>query len=56
MKLLIGIPAYNEEAIVGKIVKSFPDKIAGIKEKDILVVDDGSSDKTFTTSKEPRSW
>ena len=51
MKLLIGIPAYNEEAIVGKIVKSFPDKIAGIKEKDILVVDDGSSDKTFTTAK-----
>lgn len=51
MKLLIGIPAYNEEAIVGKIVNSFPDKIAGIKEKDILVVDDGSSDKTFTTAK-----
>ncbi len=46
MKLLIGIPAYNEEKMIGKVLKSLPKKINGITDIDILVVDDGSSDNT----------
>lgn len=46
MKLLIGIPAYNESSMIGKIVKSIPKKIDRIDERDILVVNDGSTDDT----------
>lgn len=46
MKLLIGIPAYNEEKMLGQVLKSLPEKIKGMGKIDILVVDDGSSDKT----------
>jgi glycosyltransferase involved in cell wall biosynthesis len=46
MKMLIGIPAYNEENMLGKAIKSLPKKIKGMEKIDILVVDDGSFDKT----------
>src|SRR4030042_4239413 len=46
MKLLIGIPAYNEAQMIGKILKSFPKKITGIESITFLVVDDGSEDNT----------
>jgi len=44
--LVILIPAYNEEANIEKAVLSIPRKIMGIKKVQVLVVDDGSSDKT----------
>lgn len=46
MKLLIGIPAYNEGKIIGRLIKSIPDKINNFSQVDILVVDDGSKDDT----------
>ena len=46
MKLLIGVPAYNEENVIGKVLKNLPRKISGISKIDILVVNDGSSDET----------
>lgn len=49
-KLLIGIPAFNEREMIGKVVKSLPDVISGIDRIDILVVDDGSSDGTGTVA------
>lgn len=48
MNLLVGIPAYNEEKMIAFVIKSIPKKIKGIKNIDILVLDDGSSDKTAT--------
>lgn len=51
MKLLIGIPAYNEEEAIEKIVKSIPARIGLIRQIDILVVDDGSNDDTFIKAK-----
>lgn len=51
MKLLIGIPAYNEEKMLGRVIKSLPKKIKGIEKIDILVIDDGSSDKTSDVAK-----
>lgn len=46
MNLLIAIPAYNEEFFLGKVIKSIPQKIKGIKKIDTVVIDDGSEDKT----------
>lgn len=46
MKLIIQIPAYNEEENIGNVLKEIPKKIDGIDEIKILVINDGSSDKT----------
>jgi len=49
--MLIGIPAFNEEKMIGEVIKSLPKKIKGVSRIDILVVDDGSSDKTGIVAK-----
>ena len=46
MKLVVVIPAYNEESNIEKAVLSIPRKINGIDKVEVLVVDDGSTDKT----------
>ena len=45
--ILIIIPAYNEEKMVGKVIDDL--KKAGFE--NIIVIDDGSSDKTGEVSK-----
>jgi len=45
-KLLVLIPAYNEEEKIEKTVLSIPRKLSGIDKVEVLVVDDGSEDKT----------
>lgn len=47
MKLVVTIPAYNEEKTISKVIYEIPKKIEGIDEIRILVIDDGSTDKTF---------
>ena len=46
MKLVVTIPAFNEEKTIGSVIREIPKKIAGISEIRALVVDDGSSDST----------
>lgn len=46
MKLIITIPAYNEEQSIGEVIKEIPMKIEGIDQIEILVINDGSTDKT----------
>jgi len=46
MKLIVLIPAYNEESNIEKTILSIPRKILGINEIKVLVVNDGSTDKT----------
>ncbi len=46
MKLVVMIPAYNEEANIEKAILSIPRRIVGVDEVKILVVNDGSQDKT----------
>jgi len=46
MKLIILIPAYNEEENIEKTILSIPRKIFGIDKVEVLVVNDGSTDKT----------
>lgn len=46
MKLLIGIPAFNEEQMIGKAIRTLPRKIEGIDRIDVLVLNDGSTDRS----------
>ena len=46
MKLIVTIPAYNEEANISQVIAEVPRSIAGIDSVKVLVVDDGSSDDT----------
>jgi len=46
MKLIVQIPAYNEEQTIAATLKEIPKKIEGITAIETLVIDDGSSDKT----------
>jgi len=46
MKLVVIIPAYNEEKTIGEAIKLIPRNIEGISEVEVVVVDDGSKDKT----------
>lgn len=46
MKLLIGIPAYNEELMIGSVLRLIPKKISGISSIEVVVVNDGSADHT----------
>ena len=52
MNLIVMIPAYNEEQTIGRVIKEIPRKIDGIDKVKILVVDDGSTDKTVAIAKE----
>jgi len=46
MYLIIIIPCLNEEQSIGKVISNLPENIDGITDFDILVVDDGSTDKS----------
>lgn len=46
MRVLVAIPAFNEERTVGSVVSGVPRAIPGVSCVDILVLDDGSSDST----------
>ena len=52
MKLSILIPAYNEEDTIGQVIEEIPKSIASIDNIEIIVVDDGSSDKTAKIARE----
>ncbi len=45
-KLLIALPAYNEEPTVASVVSGLPGTMDGVDRIDFLVVDDGSTDGT----------
>lgn len=46
MKLVVFIPAFNEEATIGNVILSIPRKISGFDQVEVLVINDGSHDKT----------
>lgn len=46
MKLVVMIPAYNEEGGIGSVIREIPRDIPGIDKVEVLVVNDGSSDNT----------
>jgi glycosyltransferase involved in cell wall biosynthesis len=52
MRLLIALPALNEQATIGQVLDDIPKRIAGVGEIRILVVDDGSDDRTSELARE----
>ena len=46
MKLVVTIPALNEEATIAGVIAGVPRKIAGVDEVEVIVVNDGSTDRT----------
>ncbi len=51
MKLVIQIPCLNEEKTLPLVLETIPKKIPGIKTIDIVVIDDGCTDKTVQVAK-----
>jgi glycosyltransferase involved in cell wall biosynthesis len=52
MKLIIQIPCFNEELTLPQVVRDLPKSIPGIAQIEILVIDDGSTDRTVTVARE----
>ncbi|HEY0158539.1 MAG TPA: glycosyltransferase family 2 protein [Thermoanaerobaculia bacterium] len=46
MKLIVQIPAFNEEATIAQALRDLPKKIEGISSIETLIIDDGSTDRT----------
>lgn len=46
MKLLVAIPCLNEEKHIGQVIRNLPHTFEGIDDISVLVVDDGSTDRT----------
>lgn len=52
MKLIVNLPAYNEEKKIGSTIKKIPRTIRGASEVFVQVIDDGSKDKTVQAARE----
>jgi glycosyltransferase involved in cell wall biosynthesis len=46
LSLLVAMPALDEEKTVGDVIRAVPKDLPGIARIDVVVVDDGSSDRT----------
>lgn len=51
-KLIIQIPCYNEEETLGVTIDALPRSLPGISTVEILIIDDGSKDRTAEVAKE----
>lgn len=52
MRLFVQIPCLNEENTLSSVLESIPTEIPGVDEIHILVIDDGSSDRTVEVARE----
>ena len=51
-KLIVQIPCYNEEHTLPQTVHDIPRHIEGVDQVEILIIDDGSTDRTVEVAKE----
>jgi len=47
MKVIVQVPCLNEEKTLPLVLKSIPKKIKGVDSVEVLIIDDGSTDKTI---------
>lgn len=52
MRVLIAMPALNEQETIGSVIQSLPASIEGVERVSLLVVDDGSTDRTSAVAVE----
>lgn len=52
MKLIVQIPCYNEEFTLPATVADIPRQIPGIDKVEVLIIDDGSRDRTIEVARE----
>ena len=52
MKLIVQIPCLNEEATLPETIAGIPREIEGVDQVEILVIDDGSTDRTVEVAEE----
>src|SRR3954454_16915819 len=52
MKLIIQIPCLNEEQTLPQTIADLPRSLPGIEEVELLVIDDGSTDRTVEVARE----
>ena len=52
MKLIVQIPAYNEEVTIASVIHGVPRSITGIDQVEVLVINDGSTDQTVAYARE----
>ena len=52
MKLFIQIPCFNEEQYIEQTIKDLPTKIPDVSSIDVVIIDDGSKDRTIDKVKE----
>ena len=52
LHLLVAMPALNEEATIVRVINAIPQDIEGIAKVNVLVVNDGSTDRTAELSRE----
>lgn len=50
LKLVIIIPALNEEASIADVIRAIPTNLNGITNQEIIVIDDGSTDQTASVA------
>lgn len=51
MKVFIQVPCLDEEATLGAVLSSIPTTIEGVDEIEVLVIDDGSTDRTVEVAR-----
>ena len=52
MKLIVQIPCYNEERTLPETIADIPRQIEGIDQVEVLIIDDGSRDRTVEVAHE----
>ena len=52
MKLIVQIPCFNEEQALAETLKDIPRQIPGVDVVEVLVLDDGSTDRTVEVAKQ----
>jgi glycosyltransferase involved in cell wall biosynthesis len=50
-RLLVAMPALNEAATIGEVIRRIPRAIEGMASVDVLVIDDGSTDETVNIAR-----